>query len=168
MKQNALFSLLALSSTVFAFSAFASGDETMIEVGPSDKVFVLKHTDSAKGAAFVRTSDTERLAQMINEGYEVVAKEGPNGAEPVVGDVVPEEVAQAEAANVAQAQDGTRSVRDMLDIGLGLNVGLTTGGKARLIATVGPGLVVGVDLDIGTVIFLSEMTASAITARIRL
>ncbi|MGK5086174.1 hypothetical protein WDW86_01335 [Bdellovibrionota bacterium FG-2] len=168
MNKSVIFSLLALSSIVFSFSGFASalayGDEVMIEVGPSDKVFVLKHTDGAKGAAFVRTSDTERLAQMIAEGYEVVAKEGPNGAELVLGDVIPEDVAQAEATQVAQniaAQDGADFIRDV-DMGIGINLGLTTGGKARLLATVGPGLVVGVDLDIGTVIFLSEMTASAI------
>lgn len=133
----------------------------------SKKVFILKHPDASKGSAFVLTSDIDRLTNLIdNEGYQLVAKKGLNGPEPVLGDVVPQEAAMNDAINVAsilhprKARD--RSAGEIIDLGIGLNVGLTSGGKARLIATIDSGFVVGVDVEVGTIIFLSEKTASAI------
>jgi hypothetical protein len=64
--------------------------------------------------------------------------------------------------NQKQKKTKKQDVQDRIDMGVGLNIGLTTGGKARLIATLEPGVVVGVDLDIGTIIFISELTASGI------
>lgn len=129
----------------------------MIEVGESSKVFVLRHP--TKGTAFVRTSDVDRVGKLVDgEGYEVVARQTEDGVEPVMGDVVPEEVARSEALSAAR----TAGARDGLDVGVGLNLGFTSGGKVRVLATLGPGLVVGVDLDAGTVLFFSDLSLSGV------
>src|SRR5690606_11138488 len=111
--------------------------------------------------------DVERLAELTEtQGYELVVKEGPHGLEPVLGDVVPDALAESEAqvlgATSPVESDEPREIGEVLDLGLGLNIGITTGGKARLLATLESGFVVGVDVEIGTVIFLSDITASAI------
>ncbi len=138
----------------------------MIEAGHTNQVFVLKHP--SRGAAFVRTSDSDRLVNLVeNEGYEVVARNTARGPEPVVADVVPEELVNEELASNAalstvMSSNRPRRAGDIFDIGLGLNIGLTPGGKVRLLATLDNGLVVGVDLDVGTIIFISDATISGI------
>lgn len=172
--------MLCRSLVAFAFLlTFTSGPalaETF-EAPDNQKVFVLKHPDKAKGIAFVKTTDTERLKRLIDlEGFELVARTTPEGVVPVTGDVVPDELAEQEGVALSGAinfgeHGGESSVtsavsrspeRDPVDIGLGLALGLTTGGKIRVLGTFDSGFVAGVDLDAGTVIFVSDATASAI------
>ena len=159
-------------SVVLSFVALsvASAAET------SGKVFVLKHPDKSKPAVFVQVEDEARLRQLVeSDGYELVVRETPQGPVAITGDIIPDELARAENAAAAQrAGELSTSLdvyvpdqrpvyeRDPLDFGIGLNLGITAGLKARIVGTLRPGVVVGVDLDIGTIIFLSEATASAI------
>jgi hypothetical protein len=151
--------LLAVS---LVLPSFARAE--MIEAVPAaaDKVFVLKHPTGA--TALVRVTDTDRLERMSGEGYELVARRNEGGeVEPVTGDVIPEELARSESEAVVTAERARgRRLGDIIDLGLGLNIGLTTGGKARLLVTLDNGIVAGVDLDIGTILFVTEATASGI------
>lgn len=109
-------------------------------------------TGVAGGIAAVQA--TARPAELIQqEDYQLVVCGTADGQiEPVTGDVVPDEVAPSEAGEC----DG------LIDVGFGIKIGFTFGLKVRGLATLGPGLVLGVDLDAGTSIFLSEATASVI------
>jgi len=138
----------------FYSNSFAAGIE---------QALVLKHPNSEIGVAFVRVGDQERLHDLVyNEGYEVVMRADETGnVFPALGEIVPDEFATAEYIN-AQTSTRSHSIGSMIDIGVGVNIGITTGAKVRVIGRLANGLTAGVDLDAGTLIFVSDATVSGI------
>ncbi len=164
MKHKA-FALILPSILAMTFGSPAARAE-MIEIGRQgpapEKAFILKHPDATRGAAFVRTTDSQTLSRLIEkEGNEVVMCRDHSGkAEPVTGDIVPNEVVASEAEGVNEVKQAHG--RTEIDMGVGLNLGFVPGGKARILATLPSGAVVGVDVDAGTLLFITEASISAI------
>ncbi|MCC7440004.1 MAG: hypothetical protein IT285_00125 [Bdellovibrionales bacterium] len=173
MKSWILHLAVVLASAPVAHASFEGGIGLNLE---SQFVFVLKHPDPARPPAFVRVSEVETFTRMTTEeGYEVVAQQDENGETvPALGRVLPAELVAAEASS-AESHDAievcdeacreeaeAKSLKDRMDLGLGLNLGLTTGLKARVLAILDNGFMVGVDLDIGTILFISDATASVV------
>lgn len=150
--------VLFLSSILAAVPAFADSD--VIFEQSSGKAYVLKHKNGA--VAFVRDYDRPTLERLINqEGYELVARRTEGGIAPVVASVVSSESAD-DVIDVVSVAKPKREAYSDIDFGAGIDVGLTTGGKGRLMVSINRGPVVGVDLDLGTIIFISEATASLV------
>jgi hypothetical protein len=51
---------------------------------------------------------------------------------------------------------------DPIDIGVGLDLGITSGLKLRALGTFDSGLVLGLDADVGTLLFYSDATVSGV------
>ena len=151
----------------------AAAPAARADFGPSTTndggyAFVLKHPVDGR-TAFVRTTNAARVEElMTDEGFEVVAREGENGPEPVLAEVLPTDVVEAshddliETSAMEFEERDERSWRDHIDMGLGINLGLTTGGKIRVLGILDNGFMAGVDLDLGTVIFITDATVSGI------
>lgn len=84
--------------------------------------------------------------------------------------VVVEEVPASEMSTDLEASDARVPFHRYADIGLGVNVGFTTGGKLRMAFALPPAglerdrhnFLVGIDLDVGTGLILFDSTASLI------